>query len=122
MRSRRAGWPTSIVLKAWGAAVMLLVASVPFFNYADQPRRLIGAAATLSAFLMIRLVWRAQARRYDEISRKLEAVAIAIGKPGASVSADDGQFGEHGPAARNAALQTVALFDRLQRDRKHRGA
>jgi hypothetical protein len=119
LRSSPAASPTSVALRLWRVSILLLVASVPFLNYADQPRRLIGAAATVSAFLMIRAVWSAQARRHDEIMRKLDAVA----HPALSVEPGDGgtYVDEHGPAARRAAAQAAELFGRLQRDRGRRG-
>jgi hypothetical protein len=113
---------SGLIFRIWGVMLLLLVASVPFFNYADQPRRLIGAAATLSAFLMIRMVWDAQDRKDKAIARQIDAIAIAIGRPRSALGDRVTSADDEARRAEMAALQATELFDRIQRDRKHRRA
>ncbi len=111
-------------MRIWGTTILLLVASVPLFNYADDERRTIGAAATLLAFWMIRSVSRSQQRNHDEMAGKLDAVVRALRRPVPSARTERAgakrDAAEHDQAL--AAAQAAALLDRIQRDRKHRKA
>jgi hypothetical protein len=122
------GWTQShelgtTLMRLLGVTIMLLVASVPLLNYPDRPRRLIGAAAILVAFVMIRSVWTMQARHHAELMQKLDAVARAVRRPRISKRIEGSLPagpGEDSPITDLAATQAALLLDKLRREHKQR--